>query len=348
MSSKSRFLFNGIHYVSWQRDEYELAEGEVAVGRLAATNANWVSVLTTWYQSDSQATEINPDPLRTPSDEALRCAVGRLRSHDLKIMLKPHVDALSSEWRGEFKPIHEDAWFASYSKYLWWCADFAQILGLDALVLGTELVHLSGPKYRKRWEALISDVRTRYDGLLTYAANATYATDEFSRIAFWQDLDLIGLDAYFPMVDGWSSHVPAVRRLAEHFDKPVIFTEIGYRSTAGAAVEPWNHVSAGVPDQDVQAACYRAFFEVWTPHARWMQGGFWWNWPASEARPDETGYSPCGKAAETVLAEWFSSPRSERVEEIRKRVQSGEYEIDPLKISRAIIRHHLRSDGRDQ
>ena len=51
-------------------------------------------------------------------------------------------------------------------------------------------------QYTLEWRQLIHDVRQVYDGPVTYAA---HWDKEFSRIAFWDALDVIGINAYFPL-----------------------------------------------------------------------------------------------------------------------------------------------------
>lgn len=347
----SRFAYNGVHYVSWRSDEYATVEALASVQSLADTNANWAGLLTTWYQPSFDSTSMAPDDAKTPSDEALQSAIGRLHENGLKIMLKPHVDAFDGSWRGTFQPTDLAAWFTSYGRLLARYAELAESLHVEALCIGTEFAKFSGKPYRRFWTELVSDIRTRYSGLLTYAANAADTTDEFARVTFWDYLDLIGLDAYFPLNKGWAPYVPVLRRLADSLDKPVIFTEIGYRSIGSAAKEPWNHKSTGPADLATQADCYRAFFDAWTPHAAWMQGAFWWNWPAGPTDSDGTDYSPRDKPAARVLTNAFDvtpeRARARVVEELRGQVQRGEYNIDPLAISKALIQRHLRRGKQD-
>lgn len=342
----SRFAYNGVCLVSWQRDEYASEDGLRALEALAGTGANWAAVLTTWYQADARAVGVSPDERRTPSESALRCAVERLHSFGLRVMLKPHVDGLDGSWRGEFSPANTDAWFSSYGRYVACCADLAESLGIAALAVGTEFVRLSGRGFRRQWRELISDVRTRFSGLVTYAANAASENDEFNGVSFWDEVDLIGLDAYFPVTNGWEPYVPAIRRLSDRFEKPVIFAEIGYRSVHGADIQPWNHQLAGQADPALQADCYRAFFDAWSGQSGWMQGAFWWNWPAAASNPGGTDYSPRDKQAQSVLMGRFGvNPeleRARRVEQLRRLVASGQYEPDPLAISRALVQRHLR------
>ena len=85
------------------------------------------------------------------------------------------------------------------------------------------------------WQKIIKEIRKIYKGKLTYAAN----WDEFKRVAFWKDLDFIGIDAYFPLSNkksptiaeyelGWKLHKSEILKVQKQFNKPVIFTEFGY------------------------------------------------------------------------------------------------------------------------
>jgi len=48
---------------------------------------------------------------------------------------------------------------------------------------------------RQEWKKLIQNIRKIYSGQLTYAANF----DNYQNIAFWEDLDVMGINAYFKL-----------------------------------------------------------------------------------------------------------------------------------------------------
>ena len=83
---------------------------------------------------------------------------------------------------------------ASYTKFILTYAKLAQETKVDILCIGTELERfvMSRPDY---WCGLIERIRKIYNGKLTYAAN----WDEYKRTPFWDMLDYIGIDAYFPL-----------------------------------------------------------------------------------------------------------------------------------------------------
>lgn len=323
-SAQGAFTFKGINHVSWQPNEYSSSAAIDSRVELAATHANWASVLVTYYQSKGTSTVIAADPARSPTDAAVIAAIRGLRQQGLKIMLKPHVDASDNSWRGDFRPSNVAAWFASYTAFITHFADLAQQNNVDALVIGTEFVQLSGAKYRTQWTTLIKNLRNRYRGKLTYAANATRAGDEFTSVSFWDQLDWIGLDAYFPLtnlvnptldqlVAAWSKNAQGENLIAllenfanAHPGKPVILTEIGYRSVDGANRVPWDYSLKGTADAAEQRDCAEAMFRVWGTRNRIVQGVFWWDWPVWSVDPKtDTDYTPRKKPVEATLRTWF-------------------------------------------
>jgi hypothetical protein len=318
------FAYNGLTHVSWWHDQYLGSDASDARAGLAATGANWAGVLVTWYMDRRDSSFMAPDALRTPSDAAVLRAIEELRGLGLKVMLKPHVDVKDGTWRGSIRPSDTHAWFTSYAEFIVHYAALAQTAGVELLCVGTELATLSDARHRGDWEMLVAAVRSSYGGRLTYAANATSPADEFTSVSFWDQLDLGGLDAYAPLTDraqpsraelsqGWvrnrygQNMVAAFRNWQASHGKPVIFTEIGYRSADGANRAPWDFSSAGSYDPQEQADCYAAALEVWSRESAWMQGLFWWNWPVPVPALGDVDYTPRGKPAEDVLRLWHRS-----------------------------------------
>jgi glycosyl hydrolase family 113 len=321
--SQSGFQYNGLTHVSWWFDEYDSAAGGTSRAALADTGANWMGLLLTWYQQDASSNVIarNPDPNKDHSDARIRAAIRDAHSRGLQVMLKPHVDALNGQWRGDFNPGNPDAWFQSYTQFIVHYAQIAQEENVELYCMGTEFKTISGAANRDRWIAVINAIKAVYSGPLTYAANATFPADEFTSVSFWDQLDLIGLDGYFNLTDqnnptlaqlvsAWTSNrfgeniVAAVQNFADSRQKPLIFTEIGYKSTDGTNREPWNFGLSGALDTAEQRDCYDAAFTVWSQRSSWMRGFFWWNWTVPPLSAGDSDYNPRGKPAETVLRAW--------------------------------------------
>ena len=108
------------------------------------------------------------------------------------------------------------------------------------------------------------------------------------QIQFWDALDFIGIDAYYPLATvadpslavieaAWAPWKAVVAAYAEQWQRPVIFTEIGYRSYSLAAVEPWAFTGNGPADLLAQLNLYSAFFnQVYSEP--YFAGVFWWAW----------------------------------------------------------------------
>ena len=156
-----------------------------------------------------------------------------------------------------------------------------------------------------------------YGGSLTYGANWDR---EFEEVEFWDLLDFIGVHAYFSLTEkmdasieeleqGWQPHVLALEGLTAAYGKPVLFTEVGYRSITGAGVDPWNWqvrrpTDGGAEQADAYEALFRTFWD-----RSWFAGLFVWEWDpartAANSRFDD-GYSPQNKRAAEVMARWFT------------------------------------------
>jgi hypothetical protein len=111
--------------------------------------------------------------------------------------------------------------------------------------------------------------------------------DEFDKIPWWNEVDVIGISAYYPLcaaptrsvstlVNGWAGIKPAITAVQRRFRRPVVFSEIGYRSLLATCRQPWDVVEQGLPDPRAQAAAYEAALRVWW-NVPWWKGVHWWS-----------------------------------------------------------------------
>jgi len=325
--SNGGFVYDGITHVSWWFDEYTYATATASRNDFAATNANWAGVLVTWYQPNITANAMAPNTNQTPTDAAVTQAIQEFHNKGIKVMLKPHVDVDDGNWRGNINPSNPDTWFANYTQFMVKYAQLAGSLGVEMICIGTEMKTVSGAANQARWYAVIDAIRAVYKGPLTYAANATSAGDEFTSVSFWDRLDVIGLDCYFALTNhsdpslaqlvaawrGNKDHLDIVSAVTNFYNarqQPIIFTEIGYKSSAGANTEPWNFSHVGAYDPTEQRNCIDAAFTVWSQSSSWMRGFFWWAWPVPAPSATDTDYNPRGKPAADLLRVWQSAPDS--------------------------------------
>jgi hypothetical protein len=321
-NTKALGFLHGVAFPVWWRSLYASPAAGRALADASARGINMVQLVPTWYQDSPTATTVYADPLRTPSDASLARAVAIAHGLGMRVMLKLHVDVQDSTWRGEIAPTDVDRWFASYTSMVLHYADFAQLHGVESLVLGTELRMLTTPELTTRWRALVAAVRARYGGLLSYAAN----WDEYQTVGIWDLLDFVGIDAYFPLVDaarmpdppfdvivqGWHRYagryglgawVKELGHFAAATGRPIVFTEIGYRSQQGAADAPWLSDNGFPPNPDLQRRLYDAAYAIFVPRS-YFRGLFWWRWELEPGRGDIYGMTPRGKPAEWVIGTW--------------------------------------------
>ncbi|RLD22779.1 MAG: hypothetical protein DRI69_00105 [Bacteroidetes bacterium] len=229
------------------------------------------------------------------------------RERGLKSILKPHIWLRRSggKWRGDIEMESAedwDRWFENYSKFILHYANIARESNIEMLCIGTELLH-PAVEFPDKWRTLIKEIRKVYPGKLTYAANFYL---EYEAITWWDAVDYIGIQAYFPLAEdhapqleqiklGWKPHIEEMKKVSQKFGRPVILTEVGYRNDVKAASEPWlwpsqiDNNTIEVSD-DMQADCYRALFEsCWDED--WLAGVFIWKWFHSTWKyPDYSTY----------------------------------------------------------
>lgn len=292
-----------------------------------STKLNTVEVVVSWYMDagpNQVARRCDPsDPscmygtspdqkvYGTPPDADIISLIRAAEARNWTVILKPHVELvdptsgeiLARKYIGDphqpspgtvwfSDPTKVDDWFNAYyytdpDSLLRTYAQIAQDEDVDILCVGTELKGMT-ELYPGRWENVVSAVGQGYSiDRLTYAAD----WDEYESVTFWELLDVIGIDAYFPLdiasssppqselEDAWSTHISDVETfLYNHPGKHVFFTEIGYRATQGAHQDPWAVPGEeDVSDLDLQKRCYDASLARWQD-LDWFDGMVFWSW----------------------------------------------------------------------
>ena len=279
-----------------------------SLGEMTNVGANSVQFTPAWGQQASNASAIARTSI-TISDANLERAIALAHHNGLKVLLTPHV-YLPNESRSTIRPDDREAWFASYTGFISHYAAMAQRLGVEQFAVGSELASISDD--RPGWLQVIREVRARYDGTVLYAADP----GEAERVPFWDALDVIGIDAYYPLSTAPTTDVAELQRAwepirvamaegAARYGRKILFTEAGYTSQEGTTTRP-NDWTLGPPNEREQAAAYQALLATFSDEP-WWEGVYWWVW---NALPDDgsdhaTNYSPRGKAAERVVRQWW-------------------------------------------
>ncbi|MEO0600450.1 MAG: hypothetical protein AAF211_03385 [Myxococcota bacterium] len=212
----------------------------------------------------------------------------------MKIFIKPHLAYWGSpfSWRGEIEFPDPEARKRFFDSYQAWMTSIAAVVkDADAFAVGTELGRLSG--HDKEWREVIQAVRGVFPGSLTYAAN----WDEVDRVPFWDALDTVGVQAYFPVVTGYAGVTPSkteldagwdrilgrMRALSARTGKPIVFTELGYDAHLEAPMKPWASGRRSEQGEAVQRASLRAAMRALDREPQ-VVGAFLWKWFPGEAQ----------------------------------------------------------------
>ena len=261
----------------------------------------------------------------TQSNEAWIKRIKFTREAGYKVFVKPHVwlsQPSEGKWRSDIFPSNDEnweIWKSHYRDFIYRYARIAEIGNADMFCIGAELSRLAVEK-PAFWTELIEEIRNIFSGELTYAANWH---GEYQDIQFWNELDHIGVQAYFPLVEiecptvdeislGWQQYIPELEAVQNKFGKKVLFTELGYRSSTRGAIKPWEwneHLSEGerALSLETQANCYEAFFNtIWDQD--WFGGVHIWQFNSHYYDRDNsknTDFTPQGKPAEVIIAKGF-------------------------------------------
>ncbi|MEP0987644.1 glycoside hydrolase family 113 [Ekhidna sp.] len=306
-------MINGVSLVNPPREI-----GPDKMGEVKRINADWVAVIPYGF-SKSGSPEVSFDHSRQWWGEhtnGTSVLIQYAKSHQLKVMLKPHVWVSGEGWTGDYKLSSEQDWKKwenEFSTYIMNHARVADSLDVEILCIGTEY-RIPARERPAFWKGLIKEVRSVYNGKITYAAN----WDNYENIDWWDAVDYIGIDAYFPLAEGdhpaieeiergWSPIKNKMQVLSQKWNKPILFTEYGFQSANGAAGRHWElDKSEENANPQLQADAYEATYRA-LMEEQWFAGGFLWKWHFNARYGNWRGteWTPQNKPAERVIAHWY-------------------------------------------
>jgi hypothetical protein len=329
--------FRGVNLTAFSRDGYQSSEAKDLVDHFKQIGANYVSVLVTWYQDGQQATVIAPELNKTPSDESLKKIIDYINSQNMKVLLNLHVDDLHLErdypgidrWRGNFNPADSAQWFNSYREFATHYAQLAKVNQVEIINIGSEQASLEASQEDvSRWIDIIRAVRDEgYKGKLMYTMSRRGKADqqrEGNLARLWKELDYVGTTVHFtlseditPSVENltkaWNPYKDALVNWENTIQKPIIFTEVAYRSVDYCTKEPWRWRGTLGPQQigngeKCQQNAYEALLQAFGQES-WLAGVFWWHYiPGSPS-----DYSPENKPADNIVNRWYGGLRTETI-----------------------------------
>lgn len=306
---------NGISFVA---SRHEAAQEHI--DEVLLVNANHAAIMPFGFIRDINSPEIIHNTDRQWFGETKAGAkqyIEQLHKNGVQVMVKPQIWISNGVFTGTLTMNSEEKWEAlekSYDDFILTYAELAEETNAELLCIGTELEQFvkHRPEY---WKNVIQKIRKIYNGKLTYAAN----WDEYPRTTFWEDLDYIGIDAYFPLSEektptvvqlkkGWQSWKKKIIELSLEKDKQVIFTEFGYRSMDFTAKKPWlvdrNDQNVNLEAQvNAKKAIYSEFW-----NEEWFAGGYVWKWFIDHDRAggvEDNRFTPQNKPAQKVIADYY-------------------------------------------
>ncbi len=302
---------------------------------LHRNNIDWVTIVPWGYQENCNSAEVGHN--RGDSIQLLKTnkmyhdQIKQLQKAGFKVFIKPHIWILNpgaGKWRSDIMPSSEKEWKkwrVTYREFILRYLEVAIEADAEMFCIGTELTRLTMEE-SDFWNELIEEVRLRYSGKITYAANWY---KEYEAVSFWDKLDYIGVQAYFPLVNkklpsvseiskGWNKYKPSLEAKSEKYNKPILFTEIGYKSCEDSAIHPWEWIEDHNGTEKKHSAitqenCYKSFFNTIWPEP-WFAGAHLWQWNTYyvDRNMENTNidFTPQGKPAENVIGIGFARTKN--------------------------------------
>jgi hypothetical protein len=305
-------LTRAISVIAYGNDPYFGHKADRLLGRLARLGITHVSLTVPIFTDGVRASEVHIDPDLTPDRQRIEAFAELAHRRGMSTGLNPLLDeeslAITNNWRGSLEPTDPEAWFRSYADLAAWFADVARRGRFQTYNIGTEFESLDEDP---RWQSVLASVRSRFQGTVSYAMAGSRVSDPDPPLVA-ANVDQVGINAWYEASladsskgkDLRTAYAPwraMIRRFAATLKAPIVFTEAGSPSQAGAYRLP-TRVTPGVPaDGSAQRATYGAICDL--AHRVNSRGVLWWATTLDPpARPEEdTGFDPLGKPAQRVV-----------------------------------------------
>ncbi len=246
------------------------------------------------------------------NDESVVFSHSEAQKLGMKTLLKPQL-WMGRSWSGYLEMTNEADWQAFFGYYYRWIRHYAllaEIYHFDALSVGVEMVKTTRQRPND-WRAMIAKIRKLYSGQLTYCANWG---EDFEQLAFGDQLDFIGLNCYYPLSEGDSPNrqemeqrfdkiMAKAETVSRKFNKPIVFTEIGFRSVQAPWKNPHEEENGRPQNMEHQKLCYEVVGKGLKGKS-WCSGVLWWKWPSYLDFQGDS-FTPNGKPAEAAVSTWF-------------------------------------------
>ncbi len=332
-----------------KKDYYKTEYAKQQPKLMADMGINWVTLNANFCMEHLASTRCFLDFEYSSTETELIEMAKRMHDAGIHIMLKPCMTLLDGTWMGRVNfPADCDAtqvggvkleywkkWFHSFTECTKYYAELAEKCGIESYLIGAEYFGTEGQT--ENWKKAIAAAREYYNGPISYEFIPRSITETTNDLDWFKDLDFLSFSYYpaaQPLNEGYTlTHNPNVRNLPpvslesmkkflkpelefvgnimKRFDdKPILFTEIGARSSRGNTVRPADYRWPSIYDGEEQANYMEAVFQTFTQLENWL-GFLWWKWDETQDRPHyledpagEQGFTIQGKPAEKVFRSW--------------------------------------------
>ena len=307
-NSSMKHGFNVMQHASMS---WEDPQARRSLREMVSTGANAVVLISFLKQPRPDSVEVTRSDAVSVNE--LKKAIRYARELGLYTVLKPQI-LVQGSWAGDVDPGRPQAWhqwFENYSREIVAFARFASEQRVQALVIGTELVHA---RNQVDWPELIRKVRAVYSGTITYAAHNVEGIKKFP---YWNMLDTVSLTLYPSLGssgnrDDMQRHVDQavdnLHQAASAYNKPLWVLEFGMPSARGASAQPW--AWQGLQHASVDLNVQSDALDIWLRalDKPWIDGAFIWVWYSDykPGRINDADYTPQNKPAERIIRRYWN------------------------------------------
>lgn len=278
----------------------------------------------------------------------------RMHDAGLMIILKPCMTLLDGAWMGRvnFPSDSENTqitgvkleywkkWFDSFKECSKYFAELAERCNIEGYLIGAE--YFGTESQNKGWSETIDIVKNIYSGPVSYEFTPNSILNTVNDLKWFNKLDFLSHSIYPParpknntatllsnpdainqpeqsledMIEYLKPQLDTMKSIMARFGNlPLLFTEIGCRSSRGVSMKPDDYRWSSKYDGMEQANYMEAVFRTFTQLENWM-GLLWWKWDETQTRPHyvtdpagEQGFTIQGKPAEELFRRWATGER---------------------------------------
>jgi hypothetical protein len=266
-STEKYNLESGINISSSTNNPFSEKEKQ-AIDKLARGGYSGININIKYLQKNNTSSEIYPEP--EINKKHLEDLVNYSISKGLKIYLRPLINNEDGGSRSKNLPLNIDEWFTQYTSILEDLTKKYSDKNVN-LYIGSELDSLL-EIHSEKFEELAYDIKeSGFTGNLLHSIIFNYDLDSAKiNILNKLPIDIIGIDFYVSMENAQLAEQDKfyeakyyLQNIFKWSKKPVISTELGYRSIPNGNIMPWSHQEKNLPsDYTIQKKSYDNFLKA--------------------------------------------------------------------------------------